>query len=387
MKSPLVGLAAVALGAAAVLALVFWPTAEPTDRPPTFETIPKFDVHVHVPPTLTRSAVTIFGRHGVRLALNASGGQPGRRLARTAAASESVGGAIRPYCHLDWTRSQFEDWDQYAVEALEACKSQGAIGLKIFKALGLGYLRVDGSLLPVDDPVLDIAFEHAARLGLPVLIHVGDPRAFFDPPTPDNERYAELQAHPSWSFHGRRPDGIGNWPSWRALLEQYAHRVARHPRTTFIGAHFGNAPEDPDFVARMFASNENYVVETGARVPEIGRHDPARMRRFFVEPQDRILFGTDFQMVPGGFVLGSAGTDLDIASQIPGFYQSHWRYFETADRGFPHPSPIQGNWTIDGLELPREVLEKVYYRNAERVFGIRLPSQQPSPPESTPSTE
>jgi len=33
---------------------------------------------------------------------------------------------------------------------------------------------------------------------------------------------------------------------------------------------------------------------------------------------------------------------------------------------------VQGRWTVEGLGLPREVLEQVYHRNAERLLGFRL---------------
>ena len=348
--------------------------AEPTEAPSRYAPIPKIDVHVHVPRSLAASAMRIFRRNGVALALNASGSEPGARLETLAQTGRELG--LHPYCHLDWRAAAAGDFASYADDTLRRCREQGAVGLKIFKGLGLGYTNEDGTLLRVDDPRLDPAFEAAGRHGLPVLIHTGDPKAFFEPNTPDNERYAELSAHPSWSFHGEivgrdgSPTGM-RWPSWESLIEQFEARVARHPDTTFVGAHFGNAPEEPDRVDRMLDAYPNLVIETGARIPEIGRHDPRRMRAFFEKHAERILFGTDFQMSPGGgFVLGSVGESMDPPSRIPIFYEAHWRYFETDDRGFAHPTPIQGDWTIDGLGLPREVLEQIYHRNAERIFGL-----------------
>lgn len=337
----------------------------------SFADIPKIDVHVHVSPTLMPSVSRLLARHGIRIALNASGGHPGDELTASVRAGRRLDGAVRSYCNIGWRYFEDPDFADYSREVLDACKADGAIGLKIFKGLGLGYITSEGELLAVDDPRLDAAFQHAGEIGLPVLIHTGDPKAFFEPPTPDNERYDELEAHPSWSFYGPRPDG-GSWPSWEDLLTQLDRRIARHPNTTFVGAHFGNAPEEPERVGAMLERHANYMVETGARIPEIGRHNPEQMRAFFTRWRDRILFGTDFQAVPGGFVLGSAGTDLDGPTRVPAFFRSHWRYFETADREFEHPTPIQGNWTIDGLDLPREVLEDVYYQNAERVYGLSL---------------
>lgn len=353
------------------------PERELASVPPAlgFAPIPKIDVHVHVPPSMAQAAVTVFARQGVVLALNASGGHPGRALAASRDAAERTGGRLLPYCNVDLRGVESEGFRDYVLRTLDACREAGAVGLKIFKALGLGITLSDGSLLRADDPRLDVLFERAGELGLPVLMHTGDPQAFFRPPTPDNERYAELSAHPSWSFYGARPDGRGEWPSWEEVFEQFERRVARHPRTTFVGAHFGNAPEDPALVDRLLDTYPNLVIETGARVPEIGRHDAARMRRFFIEHADRILFGTDFQMgADGSLALGSSGRDPDPPSRIPVFYAAHYRYFETNDRDFAHPTPIQGDWTIDGLGLPRDVLERLYYRNAVRVFGLSLPS-------------
>ncbi|MEM9069417.1 MAG: amidohydrolase family protein [Myxococcota bacterium] len=367
------------LVAGLLAALLWWqraPTAPSPER--SFADISKIDVHVHVPPTLVSNASRLLKQHGIRLAFNASGGHPGQGLAANAAASEAVRGALPPYCHLDWRYAGAPDWENYVQQALSACRAQGAVGLKIFKALGLGYRTPEG-LLAVDDPRLDVAFEEAGRLGLVVLIHTGDPKAFFEAPTPDNERYAELQAHPSWSFYGPRPDG-GEWPSWRDLLDQLDRRIGRHPQTTFLGAHFGNAPEEPALVGRMLDAHPNYVIETGARIPEIGRHNPEQMRAFFRRYRDRILFGTDTQVIPGGFVLGSAGTDIDTIDRVPAFFHAHWRYFETNDRDFAHPTPIQGDWTIDGIGLERAELEAIYFRNAERVFGRRIPPDAPSEP-------
>jgi hypothetical protein len=366
----------------AIAAALLWPrphAGAPESAPVpghVYADLPRIDVHVHVPPEQAERAVRLFREHGgVRIALNASGGHPdGGGLEENVEVTRRTGGALRPYCSIDFRNVEEAGWPEYVDRTLRSCAAQGAVGLKISKALGLGVVLEDGSLLRVDDPRLDPAFALAGELGLPILIHTGDPLAFFQPDGPENERHAELGAHPSWAFDGPRPDGAGVWPEWREVFDQYERRVARHPGTTFVGAHFGNAPEEPDTVARMLDAYPNLYVETGARIPEIGRHDATRMRELFVRHADRILFGTDFQMgLDGELVLGSAGRSPDPIERVPVFYEAHWRYFETADRGFAHPTPIQGDWTIDGLELPREVLEQLYFRNAMRVFDLPDP--------------
>jgi predicted TIM-barrel fold metal-dependent hydrolase len=349
------------------------PRAEPGAR----AVIPKIDVHLHVDMAAAGEALAILAEQGIAVGLNASGGEPGRSLEQSLALAEQSSGRILPYCNLRLSRIALPDFEAYARSMLEACKARGGKGLKISKFLGLGLTDATSALVPIDDPRLDDLFETAGRLGLPVLLHSADPKAFFEPNTPANERYDELRVHPDWSFHGVAPTGQP-WPSWETLLGQFEARVARHPQTTIIGTHFGNAAEEPERVARMLSRYPNYVIDTAARVPEFGRHAAARMRRFFVEFQDRILFGSDLGVGPGGLMLGSSDEHPGTRAESRVFFGRHFAYFETSARSMAHPTPIQGRWTVDGIGLPRDVLEKLYYRNAARVF--QLPAPKPAIP-------
>lgn len=333
----------------------------------------RIDAHAHIGPDSTEEALAFYRRFGVEVAVNVSGRYPGHGLEEAVAAARASRGHLYFMCNIPWTlpvdHPLFAD---VAIAALEACREQGGLGWKIFKMLGLGAQYSDGSLVPVDAPELDPIFERASELGMPVLIHSGDPQAFFQPPTPDNERWEELQAHPGWSFHGPP------YPSWEEIYAQFERRVARHPSVTFIGAHFGNCPEQPERVAAMLDRYPNLVVDTAARLPEIGRYDARALREIFLRHQDRILFATDLgygQDETGArrVVLGSSGSEPSTDADAVLFWTSTWRFFETHDRGIPSPTPIQGRWTIDGLGLPPAVLEKIYRRNAERVLRITMP--------------
>jgi predicted TIM-barrel fold metal-dependent hydrolase len=335
--------------------------------------IPKIDVHLHVDPTAADEALAILREQNIVVGLNASGGEPGRGLEQSVALAKQTDGRLLPLCNLRFSLVVEPGFADYARSTLERCKALGGKGLKISKFVGLGLTDASGAIMPVDDPRLDVVFETAGQLGLPVLIHSGDPKAFFEPNTPHNERFDELRAHPDWSFHGVAPNGQP-WPSWTALLDQFEARVARHPGTTFMGAHFGNAAEEPERVARMLTRYPNYVIDTAARVPEFGRQSAARMRRFFIDHQDRVLFGSDLGVGPGGLTLGSGGERPGTRAESRVFFGRHWAYFETQRRAMAHPTPIQGRWTIDGIGLPRSVLEKLYHRNAARVFTIQRPA-------------
>jgi predicted TIM-barrel fold metal-dependent hydrolase len=234
--------------------------------------------------------------------------------------------------------------------------ARGAGGLKVWKLLGLRARDPDGRLVAIDDARLDPVWSAAASLGLPVVIHIADPIAFFDPLDRTNERYEELTEHPDWHFWPTRsaddPDA-GGFPPFDELLAGLDRLVGRHHGTTFVGAHVGCAAEDLALVSRMLDRHPNLFVDIAARLGELGRQ-PYSARAFFVRYADRILFGTD-------------------APADPAVYRLHYRFLETWDESFDYGTdepPGQGRWQIHGLGLPDDVLRKVYRDNARRVLRL-----------------
>jgi hypothetical protein len=91
-------------------------------------------------------------------------------------------------------------------------------------------------------------------------------------------------------------------------------------------------------------------VDIDARISELGRQ-PYASRRFFLKYQDRIMFGTD--------------THPDREA-----YRIYYRFLETDDEYFDCSKSHhrQGFWPIYGIFLPKDVLAKVYYKNADRLL-------------------
>jgi predicted TIM-barrel fold metal-dependent hydrolase len=348
------------------------PAAEGAKGPHRFHRI---DAHSHISPDGMERALAVMAQYGVDGMVNLSGGTPGppkHSLEKQLEIARASGGRIAVFTNVNFMRAlgmahygQRADYGNTLAEELQAAKQLGAVGLKIPKGLGLGYPNVAGdAVLPVDDPGLDPLFEMAGQLGMPVSIHTGDPKAFWKPADDKNERWDELQAHPEWSFFGQPV------PSWEELFAQFERRVARHPKTTFIGVHFGNDPEDPVRVGQMLDKYPNLHIDTAARVPEIGRHDARKMRAFYEKYQDRILFGTDLGVGASQdeMMYGSNGANPPTLEDEKRYFTSTWRYFETTDKQFESPTPIQGRWKIDGVGLPEEVLRKLYFENAARLL-------------------
>jgi predicted TIM-barrel fold metal-dependent hydrolase len=302
--------------------------------------------------------------YGIGRVVNLSGGVPGEGLEDTISAATVTSGFYIVFVNVNFEGIGTPGWAAREVKQLERAKEMGARGVKIAKNLGLRVQFPDGRRVPVDDPVLDPLFDAMARLHLPLAIHTGDPKAFFDPMGPKNERMDELASHPMWSFADR-----SYFPTWETLFGEFEKRVRRSSKTTIIGVHFGNDPEDPDRVDKMLNDYPNFYVDTAARVPEIGRK-PAEVRRTILAHPDRVLFGTDVQIGPGSLVLGAGEARGHTKVGVDHFFLSTWEFFETAHRKFAHPTPIQGNWKIDGVDLPADVLEKVYHQNAERLLEL-----------------
>ena len=249
---------------------------------------------------------------------------------------------------------QRPDFARRVAQQLAQAHKQGASGLKLFKQFGLGYRNPDGSLIAIDDLRWDPIWKACGELGLPVLLHVADPAAFFHPIDETNERWEELHRHPNWSFPSDK------FPSREELLAAHNRVIARHPQTKFIGAHMANNAEDLATVAHWLESYPNLYVEIASRIGELGRQ-PYTARKFFIAYADRSLFGTD-------------GPWPETRVSL------YWRFLETFDEYFPYsekPFPPQGFWRIYGIGLPDAVARKIYSENAARIIpGVAERLQQ-----------
>jgi predicted TIM-barrel fold metal-dependent hydrolase len=234
---------------------------------------------------------------------------------------------------------------QRTADQLTEAVKNGVSGLKIFKMFGLMYRNPDGSLIKIDDPRWDPIWKACGDAGIPVIIHTADPAAFFDPIDEKNERWEELSRHPDWSFHG------DDFPSRQELLDARNRVIARHPKTQFIGAHVANNAEDLATVSDWLEKYPNLWIEPASRIAELGRQ-PFTAREFLIRYADRLLFGTD-------------GPWPEPRVRI------YWRFFETRDESFDYSEkipPPQGLWKIHGVDLPDEVLKKLYHGNAAKLI-------------------
>ena len=247
----------------------------------------------------------------------------------------------------DETFAEVEASGEVEAERLRRSVAAGARGLKIWKTLGMSVRDRTGALVAIDDSRLAPLWRAAEELRVPVLIHVADPVAFFQPLDRRNERFDELRRHPEW----HRPPGAS--PSHAALVAAFGRVLERHPGTTFVAAHLAALAHDLDRLSSLLDRHRNLHVDISASINELGRR-PATARRFFEGHSDRIVFGSD------------------LPPSVQG-YMPFLRFLETDDDDFSYSAarvPTQGRWRISGINLKDDVLERVYTANATRLLDM-----------------
>jgi len=317
---------------------------------------PVIDFHVHgrqlQTPEDYAKMVEVMDQAGVGVICNMDGGF-GETFDDHIKASEAVKDRFLQFARVDYEGINVPGWSERNAAELERCFLAGAAGLKINKALGLELQNSDGTYIHCDDPRFDPIWEMCARHDKPVMIHVSDPAARFQPVGPANERWeaGQWRSNPDGNYYGTGRPGI------EEIFQHRENMLAKHPDTRFVLAHIASMAFDLKRVGDLLDKFPNSDVEISARVQELGRQ-PYSGRAFLIEYQDRVLFGSD----------GNPSRTVER------FWTPHWRYFETDDEYFDHPAqmlsplgaPLQGRWAIHGAYLPDEVIRKIYYENALR---------------------
>ncbi len=317
-------------------------TLKVAEHPVPKAKFPVIDIHSHQPtpisPEQFERVVAGMDANNLRILVNLSGGTGDRlRQGLDAIAKSPHRDRMVLFANVDFTGVGTPGWSEKAAAQLERDIRAGARGLKIFKDLGLRLRKADGSRLAVDDPALDLIWATCGRLGVPVLIHTAEPQEFFEPIDVHNERWLELAL-----FADRRYPA-GEFPRFEELLAERDRMFRKHPTTTFIAAHFGYRANDLAKAQQMLDTMPNVHLEVAAILAELGRQ-PRAARAFFVKNQDRVLFGKD--------------------SFQPDEFPYYWRTFETADEYFDYYRDYHAFWKLYGMDLPDEVLKKLYFRNA-----------------------
>ena len=303
---------------------------------------PFVDVHGHQNGTRMSSAdvdrlVGEMDELNMAVMVNLSGGSGANLATGLENMTRDHPGRFVFFANVDFRGVGGPGWSEQAAAQLEADVAAGAAGLKIFKGLGLSNLDTDGNRIPVDDPRLDPVWAKAGELGITVLIHSADPAEFWQPYDRFNERWLELTLRP------RRIQPPGRSAPFEQIIGEQHNLFRRHPNTKFISAHLGWLGHDLARLGMLLDEIPNMYVGLGAVIYELGRQ-PRFARDWLIAYQDRVLMGKD--------------------SYNQEEYHTYFRVFETADDYFDYYRRYHAFWQMYGLDLPDEVLRKIYYQNA-----------------------
>lgn len=305
---------------------------------------PFVDVHSHqrrLSPEMVDKLVREMDAMNMQVMVNLSGGT-GERLKQAVATMKGrYPNRFVVFANLSTDDLNQPGFGQRAAARLEEDVRNGAQGLKIYKNFGMDLKYADGRRVTVDDPAFDPVWEACGRLGIPVLIHTGEPSAFFDPVDLNNERLLELTQFPN---RARPPE---KYPQFEELMAERDRMIAKHPKTNFILAHFAYHANDLERLGRMLDRFPNVYVEFAAILAELGRQ-PYSTHDFMIRYQDRVLFGKDIYE--------------------PSEYPYYFRSLETRDEYFEYYRRRHAFWRIYGFALPDQVLRKIYYANALRLI-------------------
>lgn len=269
--------------------------------------------------------------------VNLSGGSGSSLQEKVENIKKSYSNRFVVFANVDFDGADGPEWAKKAADQLEKDVKNGARGLKVFKSLGLYNKDASGNRLAIDDSRLDPIWAKCAELEIPVLIHAADPKSFWDDMDSDNERWLELKTHP------RRKRSDSDPAPWEKIIQEQHNVFKKHPKTKFINAHMGWYANNLGKLGELLDEMPNMNVGISAVIAELGRQ-PQNARAFFVKYQDRILFGKD--------------------SWNPSEFRTYFRVLESNDEYFPYYKKYHAFWSMYGLNLPDDVLKKVYYQNA-----------------------
>lgn len=311
-------------------------------HPRTRAKFPFIDVHNHQRNvTDVAKLVADMDRIGMAVMVNLSGGSGESLQKGLAALKGPYPKRFVAFANIDLRKIDEPDFGAAAARQLEQDVKNGAVGLKIFKNLGMFLTDASGKRVPTDDPRLDPIWAKAGELGIPVLIHTGEPVSFWSPLDKSNERWLELQQFPD----RRRTDP--KFASFEQTMGEQFHLFRKHPKTKFIAAHLAWLGHDLGRLGRLLDELPNVSTEIGAVLHELGRQ-PRNARSFLIKYQDRVLMGKDIWNAEE--------------------YATYFRVLETDDEYFDYYRKRHAFWKMYGLALPDDVLKKIYYGNALRLM-------------------
>ena len=251
-----------------------------------------------------------------------------------------------------------EDWKEQTINYLRNSFVQGAIAVKIYKVIGMSLRDKNNKLVMIDDPVFDDIVEFIIKNNIPVVGHLGEPKNCWlpvDKMTIRGDR-SYFSDHPEYHMY-LHPE----FPSYEAQMDARDHFLEKHPDLKFIGAHLGSLEWSVAELAKRLDRYPNMAVDMAARISHLQYQAITNWQEvhdFCVRYQDRLLYATD--------ILATNMTDPAVTKKnAHDVWINDWKFFTTDEK--MQATEVDGEFK--GLKLPREVVDRIYYKNAAEWFA------------------
>jgi hypothetical protein len=252
------------------------------------------------------------------------------------------------------------DWTNQTIQQLKEAFAKGALGIKIWKNIGMVEKDAEGNLIMIDNPRFDPVIQFVIDQNKTVLGHLGEPKNCWLPleqMTVNNDRNY-FKNHPEYHMY-LHPE----YPSYQDQIDARDRFLARHPDMRFVGAHLASLEYDVDSLAKRLDRFPNIAVDMAERICHLQHQTKTnreKVRKFMIQYQDRLIYGTDLGMRENS-------SAEESKARLHKRWMNDWKYFTTDEI----MTADEVNGEFKGLKLPKAVIDKIFYTNAVKWFAVK----------------
>ncbi|MDO1451174.1 amidohydrolase family protein [Rhodocytophaga aerolata] len=252
----------------------------------------------------------------------------------------------------NWTDPK---WQEKTLAYLQDAFAKGAVGVKVWKNIGMELKDKNGKFVMIDDPRFDTIFRYMAKNNIPLLSHQGEPKNCWLPieqmTVEGDKRY--FSENPQYHMY-KHPE----YPSYEDQINARDHMLEKHPDLKVVSVHLASLEWDVAEIAKRLDKYPNLAVDMAARIPHLHNQaitDHQKVYDFFINYQDRILYATDF-------VINEGTKPEDVKKSTHDTWLRDWTFFATDEV----MKNANNGAEFKGLKLPKGVIDKIYRKNAEK---------------------
>ncbi len=334
--------------------------------------IKKIDIHTHVR-SGQQYLIDFMDEYNFKYCaiVNIGGPKHNSKEAQTDTAKMLYNNYPRYYSWMttfDVSKRHQPGWANMVINQLKDDFDNGAVGVKMWKNVGMDFKEPNGEYLQIDNPIFEPIFEFIASQNKAVFAHIGDPiegwLPFFEKGNITGLKY-RIEERSKFSFWEK-----ADLPTYKEIMAARDNVLQKHSNLKFVGAHLGSLEFDVDEISIRLEQFPNFAVELGGRTSYLMQQANGKVRDFFIRYQDRIMYGTDRGAKPTMTLNDIKKTKEEILHRNEIFL----KYFATDDEipwgniilgDTPKPEP---SYSVRGINLPKDILDKVFYKNAVKWF-------------------